>query len=95
MDDMREWEISLLMPLVKDAHRTEWETARYISYNNAMTSGNLKKQYAEKPMDKLFPLPFDKEHEEHDIEISNNQIATLKARSQAVAERLFKKKNKE
>jgi hypothetical protein len=45
-------------------------------------------------MTELFPLPYDDRYrieEDHNIEISNNEIDMLKQRSNAVANRLFKK----
>lgn len=94
VDDIQEWEIQMLMNISHESHRTEWETARYITYYNTVMSGNLKKQYTEKPMTDLFPLPYDDKFavEEHEIEITNNQIEDLKNRSKRVKEKLFKKK---
>lgn len=95
MDHMKDWEISLLLPIAMDAQKTEWQTARYVAYHNARISGNMKKQYLEKPITELFPLPYDKDlkkYEDHNIEITANQIADLKNRSQRVKEKLFRKK---
>lgn len=95
MDYMKDWEISLLLPRAIDAQKTEWQTARYIAYHNALISGNMKKQYMEKSITELFPLPYDKDmkkYEEHNVEITNNQIADLKNRSKRVKEKLFNKK---
>ena len=94
MDYIQDWEIELLLEMSNESYRNDWETARYIAYYNAIMSGNLKKQYSSKTMTELFPLPYDdryKIEEDHNIEISNNEIDMLKQRSNAVANRLFKK----
>lgn len=93
MDEMQDWEISLLVPMMHEAHRTEWETARYVVYNNAMYSGNIKKQYWEKPMQELFPLPYDPE-EVHNYEMSDKNRDLLRERGKRMSE-WMKKKNKE
>ena len=100
MDDMREWEVAMLLPMAIEAHRNEWETARYIVYHNALVSGNLKKQYTQKSMTELFPLPYDeltnKAHrlrEQHNIEISNSQIDFMRQRASIVANKLNKQKS--
>lgn len=93
MDEMKEWEIVMLAPMGIDAHRTDWETARYISYNNAMFSGNIKKQYSEKPMQELLPLPYDKEQgEEHNIEMTNKQRDMLSERARLLSQKIKQKK---
>ena len=93
MDDMQEWEIHTLMGLSHEAHRTAWETARYVAYYNATTSGNIKKKYAEKPMTELMPLPYDPVIE-HDYTISDSEVNVLRDRGQRLADKLFKKHKK-
>lgn len=99
MDDITDWEISMLLKIAQDAHRNDWEIARYLAYHNAVMSGNLKKQYAQKSMSELFPLPFDnnKKNEpvEHNYEISNKEVEVMTVRTNKMAERFknkFKKK---
>ena len=93
MDDITDWEIAMLMNMSYESHRTEWETARYIAYHNAIMSGNLKKQYADKPMTDILPLPYDEDRKEHDIEISNSEVSIMTAKANKMSE-LFKNKIK-
>ena len=93
MDDMQEWEISMLMRMSHEAHRTAWETARYITYYNAVMGGKLKKKYVEKPMTELFPLPYDPQVE-HNYSISNEEVDVLRERGNILAKKLFDKKHK-
>lgn len=100
MDDMREWEVAMLLPIAIEAHRTEWETARYIVYHDALVSGNLKKQYTQKSMTELFPLPYDESvnhghqsRERHDIEISDRQVDMMRRRASMIANKLSEQKS--
>ena len=93
MDDMKEWEIALLIPMGIDSHQIEWETARYVSYNNAMFSGNIKKQYNNKSMQELFPLPYDKDYKPSDkydltSDISNNQVEVMRNLSKKLSKQM-------
>lgn len=100
MDDITDWEISMLLSMAIGVNRNDWEIARYLAYHNAVMSGNLKKQYAQKSMTELFPLPFDDNYKtsekvEHNYEISNKEVEVMTVRTNKMAERFknkFKKK---
>lgn len=99
MDDIRDWEIKMLIPRAMDSHRTEWETSRYIAYHNALISGNMKRQYAQKPMTELFPLPYDEtykhvENEHVNRDITDKQVVGMRRRVSKVAN-ILKNKNKQ
>lgn len=100
MDYIQEWEIRMLIPIAIQSHRTEWETARYIAYHNAIMSGNLKKQYAQKPMTELFPLPYDELYhnyknpldEQMRRDITNDEVNILRQRASKLGKKLMKRK---
>lgn len=94
MDDITENEIIMLLRLSNEAYRDAWERTRYMVYYNAVMSGNLKKQYAQKGMYELFPLPYDEDTEQHRYDITNSEITELKMHAQHMEEIFKKRKNK-
>lgn len=89
MDEMQDWEISMLADSLSSAYREEWEMTRWMVYS--IVQPHLKKGMRDKPMKDVLPLAFDDDYEEDkQTEITNAQIEYLKKRSEALAQR-FKK----
>lgn len=89
MDEMQDWEISMLADSLSSAYREEWEMTRWMVYS--IVQPHLKKGMRDKPMKDVLPLAFDDDYEEdRQIEITNAQVEYLKKRSEALAQR-FKK----
>lgn len=91
MDEMQDWEISLLADNLNYALKDEWEMTRWIVYS--VLRPYLKKGQAEKSMSKLFPLPFDKDdynQEQPNIEISDKEVEIMTVRTNKMAERFRK-----
>lgn len=89
MDEMQDWEISMLADSLSSAYREEWEMTRWMVYS--IVQPHLKKGMRDKPMKDVLPLAFDDDYEEEkQIEITNAQVEYLKKRSEALAQR-FKK----
>lgn len=88
MDNMQDWEITLLADSLNSSLRDEWEMTRWIVYS--VLQPYLKKSLREKPVKDLFPMPFDEEDEE-EHNITNEQIRQLKERSKIIATKLNKK----
>lgn len=88
MDEMNEYEIELCMMNVNHAQKSEWERARMIMYTNL--SPYMKRQKSAKEM---FPLPTDDDYEQHDYEITNNEIDVMKQRASRVSHVFASNKN--
>lgn len=89
MDEMQDWEISMLADSLSSAYREEWEMTRWMVYS--IVQPHLKKGMRDKPMKDVLPLAFDDDYEEdRQTEITNAQIEYLKKRSEALAQ-IFKK----
>lgn len=89
MDEMQDWEISMLADSLSSAYREEWEMTRWMVYS--IVQPHLRKGMRDKPMKDVLPLAFDDDYEEEkQIEITNAQVEYLKKRSEALAQR-FKK----
>ena len=89
MDEMQDWEISMLADSLSSAYREEWEMTRWMVYS--IVQPHLKKGMRDKPMKDVLPLAFDDDYEEErQIEITNAQVEYLKKRSEALEQR-FKK----
>lgn len=88
MDEMQDWEVSLLADSVSAGYREEWEMTRWLVYS--IIQPNLKKSLRDKPMKEIIPLPFDEDYytEEPDIEITQEQINILKRRSEALSKKI-------
>ena len=86
MHRMREWEIHTLANMIDDVDYNEWRRMRILYYG-------IVSPYLKKPTtpNKLFPLPGDDDLEEHQIEMTNQERDTLRARSKMVRKKLFKK----
>lgn len=90
MDDMQEWEISLLADNVNSALRDEWEMTRWIVYTTIQP--HIKQSQRDKPIHELMPLPFDEENEEHNKEMTNKQRDILRQRAEHLKQKMFNKK---
>ena len=88
MDEMQEYEIELFMLNVNHAQKCDWERARMIMFTNI--SPYMKRQKTPK---ELFPLPTDDDYNEHDYEISDNEINTMKQRASRVSKMFETNKN--
>lgn len=92
MDELQEWEISLLADCLNSGYREEWEMTRWLVYS--IIQPNIKKSMQDKSMHELLPLPFDEEYkEEEEQDITNEEIAILKHRSEMLGKQLFKQKD--
>ena len=90
MDEMQDWEVSLLADNLNFAMKDEWEMTRWIVCS--VLRPHLKKSHAEKPMTDLFPLPTDKVYDDMEKEITNQQVEVMKHRIDAVSKIINKKK---
>lgn len=92
MDELQDWEVSLLVDNLNYGLKDEWEMTRWIVCS--VLRPYLKKGMAEKPVTELFPLPTDTDNKkmEVDTEITNNQVDIMRKRAAATAEKLNKKK---
>lgn len=94
MDDMQEWELLLLADNYNNALKEEWEMTRWQVYTTIKPY--LKKQYANKTPQEVFPLPTDKiddAEEEHNTEITNAEIDEMKKISALVQKQLKRQSN--
>lgn len=88
MDNLQDWELSLLADCINSSMRDEWEMTRWIVYSTIQPY--LKKSMRDKSMKDIIPLPFDEEDEtEHNI--TEEQISQLKEHSKLVLQKLNKK----
>lgn len=86
--------MQLLADSLNFALKEEWNMTRWIVYS--VLQPYLKKTEKQKSMEQLFPLPFDGDYEDlRDIEVSNEQIETMREHARLVQEKLFKKNNGE
>lgn len=74
MDNLLDYELDLLCEQVKFAYKHEWEQTRYIVWSSLAPYMKGHKS----PKD-IFPLPTDED--EHNKEISNEDIERLKAKA--------------
>ena len=86
-DCLQDYELAWLLQNMNYAYKEEWEQTRYkLYYSIAPYTKNKTKSIQE-----FFPLPTDKDiKEEHDYEISNKQIESLKEKAKRI-EAIFNK----
>ena len=86
-DNLQEWELLWLLQNMNYAYKNEWQMVRYQLYY--AIAPYTKTRY--NSIQELFPLSTDKEQkEEHNIEITNDEIAQLKKKAQAMEAMLNK-----
>lgn len=76
MNEMQDWEASLLLEQIKYADRAAWERCRFLAYVQASTWSKKKL----KPGD-LIKFAWEKDDLNDDTTISNEDIAALDAES--------------
>lgn len=89
MDEMQDYEIQTLSGMLEYVDYDEWRRMRLLYHG--IVSPYLKNKST--TPEKLIPLPGDEELEERNIEMTNKERDTLRERSKALQEKLFKKKN--
>lgn len=87
MDELQDYEIELLMSNIHYSYKNEWEMTRMIMYSEMLPY--MKKGSDKKPKD-ILSLPTDDDYEEHDYDISNDQIERLKNVSEHIGNKLIK-----
>ena len=86
-DKLQDWELLWLLQNMNYAYKNEWEQTRYILYFSI--APYTKTRY--NSIQEFFPLSTDKEQkEEHNIEITNDEIARLKKKAKAMEAMLNK-----
>ena len=82
-DCLQDYELAWLLQNMNYAYKEEWEQTRYkLYYSIAPYTKNKTKSIQE-----FFPLPTDKDiKEEHDYEISDKQIESLKEKAKIIEE---------
>lgn len=94
MNDLKDWELELLLDNINWSTKNEWEQTRMIMYASLMP--HMKKGSIKDATD-ILPLPTDQkfstEKYTHDYNISNEQIDRLKRKSERL-EKIFKEKKK-
>ena len=86
-DKLQDWELLWLLKNMNYAYKNEWEQTRYILYFSI--APYTKTRY--NSIQEFFPLSTDKEQkEEHNTEITNDEIARLKKKAQAMEAMLNK-----
>ena len=95
MNDLKDWELELLLDNISWSTKNEWEQTRMIMYASLMP--HMKKGSIKDATD-ILPLPTDQKfstekYNTHDYNISNEQIDRLKRKSERL-EKIFKEKKK-
>ena len=86
-DKLQDWELLWLLQNMNYAYKNEWEQTRYLLYFSI--APYTKTRY--NSIQEFFPLSTDKnQKEEHNIEITNDEIAQLKKKAQAMEAMLNK-----
>lgn len=86
-DKLQDWELLWLLQNMNYAYKNEWEQTRYLLYFSI--APYTKTRY--NSIQEFFPLSTDKEQkEEHNTEITNDEIARLKKKAQAMEAMLNK-----
>ena len=86
-DKLQDWELLWLLQNMNYAYKNEWEQTRYILYFSI--APYTKTRY--NSIQEFFPLSTDKnQKEEHNTEITNDEIARLKKKAQAMEAMLNK-----
>ena len=86
-DGLQDYELSWLLYNMNYAYKNEWEQTRYLLY--FFIAPYTKERY--NSIQEFFPLSTDKKQkEEHNTEITNDEIAILKKKAQAMEAMLNK-----
>ena len=86
-DKLQEWELLWLLQNMNYAYKNEWQMVRYQLYY--AIAPYTKTRY--NSIQEFFPLSTDKEQkEEHNTEITNDEIARLKKKAQSIEAMLNK-----
>ena len=86
-DKLQDWELLWLLQNMNYAYKNEWEQTRYLLY--FFIAPYTKERY--NSIKEFFPLSTDgKQKEEHNTEITNDEIARLKKKAQAMEAMLNK-----
>ena len=86
-DKLQDWELLWLLQNMNYAYKNEWEQTRYLLYFSI--APYTKTRY--NSIQEFFPLSTDKnQKEEHNTEITNDEIARLKKKAQAMEAMLNK-----
>ena len=86
-DGLQDYELSWLLYNMNYAYKNEWEQTRYLLY--FFIAPYTKERY--NSIQEFFPLSTDgKQKEEHNTEITNDEIAQLKKKAQAMEAMLNK-----
>ena len=87
-DKLQEWELLWLLQNMNYAYKNEWQMVRYQLYY--AIAPYTKTRY--NSIEEFFPLSTDKtdNKEEHNTEITNDEIAQLKKKAQAMEAMLNK-----
>lgn len=80
-DSLQDWELVWLLKNQQYAYKNEWQMVRYQLYY--AIAPYTKERY--NSIEEFFPLSTDKKQkEEHNTEITNDEIAQLKKKAQAM-----------
>ena len=97
MDDLKDWELGVLIDNISWSTKNEWEQARMIMYASLMP---YMKKSSIKDVTDILPLPTDRDskvniskYQDHDYNVSNEQIDRLKQKASQL-EKIFKEKKK-
>ena len=94
MDDLKDWELELLIDNISWSTKNDWEQTRMIMYASLVP--HVKKGTIKEASD-ILPLPTDSNgkfaNNNHDYEVSNEQIEILKQRSAHLEKILNNKHN--
>ena len=86
-DKLQEWELLWLLQNMNYSYKNEWQMVRYQLYY--AIAPYTKTRY--NSIEEFFPLSTDENHkEEHNTEITNDEIEQLKKKAQAIEAMLNK-----
>lgn len=87
-DNLQDYELSWLLNNMNYAYKNEWEQTRYLLY--FFIAPYTKERY--NSIQEFFPLSTDKTYnkEEHNTEITNDEIEQLKKKAKAIEAKLNK-----
>lgn len=83
MDKMEDWELFELFKVLQYTDRNGWEQTRFISYLIAQTNSKKKLQ-----VENIMKFPWDENHKDNNIEISDNEISMLKSLAKEYAKNI-------
>lgn len=81
MDEMKDYELDLMVENIHYPHKTEWEIMRYLLWGELAPY-----QKGHKTPEQMFPLPTDRENSDNhkETEISNEDVIRLKEKSKRI-----------